>query len=61
MQLLSMPLGMLLFGPLADVLNVSYIILGSGLLIMFIESIGLMYKKLLIEGIKVDKTNPETP
>ena len=56
-----MLLGMLLFGPLADVLNVSYIILGSGLLIMFIESIGLMYKKLLIEGIKVDKTNPETP
>lgn len=44
-----MPLGMLLFGPLADIINIEWLLIGTGLLI-FIEGFFLLGNKVLIEA-----------
>ena len=49
---ISMPLGMLFFGPLADVINVSHIILAAGAMMVLISLVPLFNKKLLSEGVK---------
>ncbi|MEL1136062.1 MFS transporter [Desulfitobacterium sp. THU1] len=45
----TMPLGMLVFGPLADVIPIEYMLLGTGVLI-FIESFFLIGSKVLVEA-----------
>lgn len=44
-----MPLGMLLFGPLADIIQIEWLLIGTGLLI-FIEGFFLLSSKVLIEA-----------
>jgi DHA3 family macrolide efflux protein-like MFS transporter len=44
-----MPLGMLLFGPLADIIKIEWLLIGTGLLI-FIEGFFLLGSKVLIEA-----------
>lgn len=52
---ISLPLGMLVFGPLSDVMNVSDIIFFSGV-IMVVLAVSVLFKKSLIkEGIKIEK------
>lgn len=55
MSTLSIPLGMLVFGPLADVIDVSLIILFSGVGMVIIAIVPLFNKKLLKEGLKIEK------
>ncbi len=49
----SMPLGILVFGPLADVINVSHIILFSGVMMVAFSIVPLFNKELLKEGLKL--------
>jgi len=49
----SLPLGMLVFGPLSDYVDVSHIILVSGILMVVIAVIPLFNRKLLKQGIVV--------
>lgn len=44
-----MPLGMLLFGPLADIIMIEWLLIGTGLL-MFIQGFFLLGNKVLIEA-----------
>lgn len=44
-----MPLGMLVFGPLADIIQIEWMLIGTGLL-MFIEGFFLLGSKVLIEA-----------
>jgi DHA3 family macrolide efflux protein-like MFS transporter len=44
-----MPLGMLLFGPLADIIKIEWLLIGTGLLI-FIEGFFMLGSKVLIEA-----------
>ncbi|MEA4925896.1 MAG: MFS transporter [Syntrophomonadaceae bacterium] len=44
-----LPLGMLLFGPLADIINIKWLLLGTGVLI-FVEGFFLLGSKVLIEA-----------
>ncbi len=57
---ISMPLGMLVFGPLADVIDVSHIILFSGVAMVIISIVPLFVKNLIKEGVRV-ATPTETP
>ncbi|MDD3363643.1 MAG: MFS transporter [Syntrophomonas sp.] len=53
-----MPLGMLLFGPLADIIRIEWLLIGTGLLI-FMEGFLLLGSKALIEaGKPIIKTDP---
>jgi len=53
-----MPLGMLLFGPLSDIIKIEWLLIGTGLLI-FIEGFFLLGSKALIEaGKAIIKTAP---
>lgn len=49
---ISLPLGMLFFGPMSDVVDVSIMILISGVLMMVIAIVPLFNKGLLKEGLK---------
>ena len=55
----SMPLGMIVFGPLADVINVSHIILVAGIMMGIIAIVPLFNKRLLKEGKKAPKVSAE--
>lgn len=44
-----MPLGMLVFGPLSDIINIEWLLIGTGLL-MFIEAFFLLGNKVLLEA-----------
>lgn len=55
----SMPLGMIVFGPLADVINVSHIILVAGIMMGIIAIVPLFNKRLLKEGKKTPKVSEE--
>ena len=55
----SMPLGMIVFGPLADVINVSHIILVAGIMMGIIAIVPLFNKRLLKEGKKAQKMSDE--
>ena len=44
-----MPIGMLVFGPMADVLDIDYIIIFSGASLMLI-TLGLLFNKNLIQA-----------
>jgi len=57
-QTASLPLGMLLFGPLSDVFDVSHIILLSGVGMVLISVLVLFKKKLIANGLK-DETDIE--
>jgi MFS transporter, DHA3 family, macrolide efflux protein len=50
----SMPLGMILFGPLSDTIDVSLIILISGLMMIIIAIFPLFKKKLMEQGMKIE-------
>src|SRR5690606_11537079 len=58
-QTASLPLGMLLFGPLSDMFDVSHIILLSGVGMVLISVLVLFRKKLMVNGLKdeTDKIN----
>ena len=53
-QMTSMPLGMLIFGPLSDTVNVSYIILLSGVLMVIIAVVPLFKNSLMKQGFKIE-------
>jgi len=44
-----MPLGMLLFGPLADIIRIEYMLIATGLL-LFIQGFLLLGNKVLVEA-----------
>ncbi len=44
-----MPLGMLIFGPLADIITIEWLLIGTGIL-MFVEGFFLLGNKVLIEA-----------
>lgn len=46
---IMMPLGMLIFGPLADIIRIEWLLIGTGLL-MFIQSFFLIGNKILVEA-----------
>lgn len=48
---ISLPLGMIVFGPISDFIDVSHIILVSGILMVIIAIIPLFNKKLIRQGI----------
>ncbi|MCU0105746.1 MFS transporter [Acholeplasma vituli] len=52
---ISLPLGMLLFGPLSDVVDISLIILGSGIGMVLIAIVPLFSQSLLKEGFVIEK------
>lgn len=54
----SLPLGMLFFGPLSDFVDISLIILWSGIGMVIIAIVPLFNKPLLQEGLMQTKTNP---
>lgn len=49
---ISLPLGMLVFGPLSDFIDVSHIIFISGILMVVIAIVPLFNKKLIQQGLK---------
>ena len=51
---ISLPLGMLIFGPLSDFIDVSLIILISGMLMIIIAIIPLFNKQLIKEGLPIN-------
>ena len=51
MNTISLPLGMLVFGPLSDIVDISLMILLSGIGMAVLAIIPLFNKKLLKEGI----------
>jgi len=53
-SMVSMPLGMLIFGPFSDTVDVSYIILLSGIMMIIIAIVPLFKRSLMKEGLKVD-------
>lgn len=57
-SMVSMPLGMVLFGPLSDAIDVSLIILLSGILMIVIAIFPLFKKQLMKEGLKVEIKEP---
>ena len=55
-----MPLGMLLFGPLADIIKIEWLLIGTGLL-LFIQGFFLLGNKVLIEaGKPILKPGPKS-
>jgi hypothetical protein len=50
---------MIVFGPLADVINVSHIILVAGIMMGIIAIVPLFNKRLLKEGKKAQKMSDE--
>jgi len=59
---LAMPFGMLFFGPLADIVNINYIFIGTGTVMVFLGIMYFVSKTLRKAGIKdnseVKYTNP---
>jgi len=53
-SMVSMPLGMLIFGPLSDTVDVSFIILLSGVMMIIIAIFPFFKKSLMKEGLKID-------
>ncbi|GHU65894.1 hypothetical protein FACS1894123_11880 [Bacteroidia bacterium] len=49
---LAMPFGMLIFGPLADIVNINYIFIGTGAVMVFLGIIYFVSKTLREAGIK---------
>lgn len=54
---ISLPLGMLFFGPMSDVIDVSIMILISGVMMMIIAIVPLFNRRLIIEGLKAEKVD----
>jgi DHA3 family macrolide efflux protein-like MFS transporter len=46
---MMMPLGMLVFGPLADIVKIEWLLIGTGVL-LFIQGVSLLGNKVLIEA-----------
>jgi DHA3 family macrolide efflux protein-like MFS transporter len=57
-HMISLPLGMLVFGPISDFVNVSVIILLSGVLMIIISIVPLFNQKLMHEGLKPEASEP---
>ncbi len=53
-SMVSMPLGMVLFGPISDTVDVSLIILLSGVMMIIIAIYPLFKKSLMKEGLKIE-------
>lgn len=49
---LAMPFGMLIFGPLADIVNINYIFIGAGIVMVFLGIMYFVSKTLRKAGIK---------
>lgn len=49
---ISLPLGMLFFGPLSDIVDISHIILASGVMMIIIAIVPLFNKTLIKEGLR---------
>ena len=54
-QTASMPLGMLIFGPLADQMDISHVILITGIFMVILSFIPLFMKNLMKEGLRAPK------
>lgn len=52
---ISLPLGMLFFGPMSDFIDVSVMILISGIMMIILSIIPLFNRKLMVEGLKTTK------
>lgn len=58
---ISLPLGMLVFGPLSDTIDISLLILISGIMMVLIAIVPLFNKRLIKQGVKVEPTiQPES-
>lgn len=54
-----MPLGMLVFGPISDIIKIEWLLIGTGIL-LFIQGFFLLGSKVLIEaGKPISKDAPE--
>ncbi|MCL2683273.1 MAG: MFS transporter [Bacteroidales bacterium] len=49
---LAMPFGMLFFGPLGDIININYIMIGTGIVMVFLGTLYFINKTLKTAGIK---------
>lgn len=54
-----MPIGMLLFGPLGDVVEIRWILIVCGMILVFVSFAVLLNKKFVQNGITVKKENAE--
>ena len=52
---LAMPFGMLFFGPLADIIDINHVFIGTGAVMMFLGTIYFISKTLREAGINVKK------
>ncbi|MDL2312461.1 MFS transporter [Bacteroidales bacterium OttesenSCG-928-B11] len=58
---LAMPFGMLFFGPLADIVNINYIMIGTGAVMLFLSVFYFINKTLRASGIqKHEIQNPKS-
>ena len=56
---LAMPLGIILFGPLSDTIDISLVILGTGIAMVFISIVPFFNKPLLKEGLRAEVKKSE--
>jgi len=52
---LSLPVGMLFFGPLGDIININFIMIGTGIVIMFLGALYFFSKTLKAAGIRNER------
>lgn len=52
---IMMPLGMLVFGPLADILKIEYLLVGTGVILALVALLMAGRKTLVLEGLPPDK------
>ena len=53
-----MPLGMIVFGPLADMMNIEYLLIGTGIILAAVSLLMAGRKTLVREGLPLDTTPP---
>lgn len=56
-----MPVGMLIFGPIADVIAIEWLLIGTGLLIVLLTAILIRTRDLIEAGKPIPKENSEVP
>jgi len=52
LESLAMPFGMLFFGPLADIININFIMIATGIVMLFLGTLYFISKTLKTAGIK---------
>jgi hypothetical protein len=53
--LIAMPFGMLFFGPLVDVVNINYIFIAAGIVMLLLKTLVFISKTLLVAGSKTNE------